>query len=123
MNEFTERVWPFEDFNASLFSLYSAAAFVVSSGSLKMIDLSPILNLRFLRADGVGDEARGYCRASRSLTARGGLIVKGGKEVVVVVVVVTTVVLVVGAKLNCPIAAFDGPWPSSSLSSISRFRG
>lgn len=22
MNEFTERIWPFEDFNASLFSLY-----------------------------------------------------------------------------------------------------
>jgi hypothetical protein len=25
--------------------------------------------------------------------------------------------------VNCPIAAFDGPGPSSSLSSISRFRG
>lgn len=88
-----------------------------------MIDLSPILNLRFLKVAGVGDEARGYCRASRSFTARGGLMVRGGKEVVVVVVVVTTVVLVVGAKVNCPIAAFDGPWPSSSLSSISCFRG
>lgn len=88
-----------------------------------MMDFSPILNLRFLRAAGVGDEARGYCRTSRSLTARGGLIVNGGKEVVVVVVVVTTVVRVVGAKENCPMEAFDGPWPSSSLSSISRFRG
>jgi len=105
-------------------NLTSAVVFVVSSGSLKTIDLSPILNLRFLNVAGVGDEARGYCRVSKSFTARGGLMVKGGNEVVVVVVVVTTVVRVVGAKENCPIAASDGPWPrfSTSRSFISRFR-
>lgn len=87
---------------------------MASSGSLNRIDLSPILNLMFLRAAGVGDEARGYSRVSRSFTARGGLMVKGGNEVVVVVVVVTTVVRVVGAKENCPIAVSEGPWPTSS---------
>jgi hypothetical protein len=90
-------------------SLTSLAAVLVSSGSLKTIDLSPILNLRFLKDAGVGAEARGYCLVSKSLTERGGLMTKGGKEVVVVVVVVTTVVRVAGAKENCPRAASDDP--------------
>jgi len=102
--------------------LTSIPAVAASSGSLKMMDLSPTLKRRFLKDAGVGDAARGYCRVSRSLTARGGLMVRGGKEVVVVVVVVTTVVRVVGAKENCPKALLEGPCPKPSLSwsSISR---
>lgn len=141
--ELIERMRPLEDLRASFLSfnyknvsvdlcqapakggLTSLAANTVSSGSLKTIDLSPTLNLRFLNDAGVGDAARGYCRASRSFTARGGRKIKGGKEVVVVVVVVTTVVRVVGAKENCPRASLDGPCsrPSLSCSSISRRRG
>lgn len=103
--------------------LTSVATDAESSGSLKTIDFSPILNLRFFKAAGVGVAANGYCRASKSLTARGGLIARGGNEVVVVVVVVTTVVRVVGAKENCP-RALEGPCPNSSTSwsSISRRR-
>lgn len=89
---------------------------------MKRIDLSPILNFKFLKDAGVGEAARGYCLASRSFVARGGRIIRGGKEVVVVVVVVTTVVRVAGAKDNCPKAVLDGPCPRSSRSCSSMAR-
>lgn len=98
------------------------AASSASSGSLKTIDWLPILNLRCRNAAGVGADARGYCRESKSLVACGGRKINGGKVVVVVVVVVTTVVRVVGAKENWPKALPEGPCTSSSVffSSISR---
>ena len=99
----------------------SVAADAESSGSLNTMDLSPILNVRFLNDEGVGDDAKGYCLESRSLAARGGLIIRGGNEVVVVVVVVTTVVRVVGAKENCPKALLEEPCPISSRSCSSIF--
>lgn len=93
----------------------SVKAAVVSFGSLKTIDWFPSLKRRFLKFAGVGVEARGYCLASRSFMARGGLIRRGGKEVVVVVVVVTTVVRVVGANENWPKESLlEGPCPFSS---------
>ena len=135
LKELTERIRPFDDARASFFSfvyrfyvsfsgseraprlrLTSVAAAAVSSGSLKTIDLSPILNFRFLNDAGVDEAARGYCRVSRSLVARGGRMIRGGNEVVVVVVVVTTVVRVVGANENCPNVVLGGPCPRSFLS-------
>jgi hypothetical protein len=100
VKEVTDRITPFEAFNASFFSFISSRVPAVSSGSLKTTGLPPSSNLIFLNAEGVGEDARGYSLGSSSRIARGGLINNGGKVVVVVVVVVTTVVCVAGAKEN-----------------------
>lgn len=73
----------------------------------------------FFKAEGVGNEARGYDFGSSSRTARGGLIDSGGNVVVVVVVVVTTVVRVAGARENWPMEPSAAPW--GSLSSMLLF--